>query len=942
MFTPLISRSNSAARILGCVAAATLALPAHAQVLRIGVQGFAQHATLAQALAAAQDGDSLVLSGRSYPGFTIDGRALKILEAPGQTVVVNGTVTIRNLARAQTVVLDGLDIVAPALADPGARALVVTDNAGCVRVQHCTVVGGEGRDGPTDDFACGPVSGGPAAYVRSSARVLFTRCALTGGWGSSPDDSFNCYGGPGGDALDAATSTLAFYDCTLVGGHGGPSNIYGGDHDYNQADYAGPGGVGARLASGRLFASGSSVRGGNGGDGAFERDRGGDGLVLGAPALARLRGTTLAGGLGGMVVPPFGPPGLPSSGTGALVTLPFDARAIDVQALSRDATNLSISVTGKAGDAFFLEAGERAGLIFGSGTQGAWTIAPPYPQLAQPTPFFVCPADGTFTTSVALPDLGATSFASASFLQARVVDGLGNPIEASPFHLLVLDHQALPDCNGNGALDLFDVLEHASPDVDNNLNPDSCDNDCNGNGVPDTTDIVNHTSFDSNSDGLPDECQTSFARYVDPAAPPGGNGSAAQPFQTISEGKQASAAGDTLILKDGLYVGAQNLGLDLGALTLRSENGSANCILDGQGVRRAFRVSTSASAVTILDGLTIQNGYAPAVTLQPGGGALALVSGNLILRNSRVRLCSSNQRGGALDVTATVFLCENCRFEDNTAPGRSGGALYVNHGSARFDGCTFLRNQAAFGGAIWSNQPFVVQRSRLLRNVATNVGGAIGSQLLTPSGDVIVESCLFAGNYAVQLAGALHCDGTSTALHGLRVLNSTLVANLVDPAGYAGGAIYADRVRLTLANTIAWANTAAAGAQIELADADLHADASDVEGGASGVGLLGTGTIVWGPLMLDVDPQFADADGPDDQPLTFNDNDYRLSLASPCVDAGDNALVRADLFDLDGDGNRLEPLPLDLEGLARFRDEPGVPDTGNGSAPIVDMGAFEF
>lgn len=922
------------------------AFPAHAQVLRLGVQGFARHATIAEAIAAAQEGDTLVLSGRAYPGFTIDGRALRILEAPGQTAVVNGTVTIRNLARAQTVVLDGVDIVAPAFADPGAQALVVTDNAGCVRLQHCGVVGGEGRDGPTDEFACGSVSGGPAAYVRNSARVSFTRCTLTGGWGSSPDDSFDCYGGPGGDALDAATSTLVFYDCTLLGGHGGPSNIPGGPHDYNEADYAGPGGAGARVASGRIFASGSSMTGGIGGTGAYENDRGGDGLVLGASALARLRGTTLTGGLGGGAFPPFGLPGLASSGAGTIVVLPFDARSIDVQALSRDATSLSISVTGKAGDAFFLEAGERAGLNFGSGTQGAWLIAPPYPQLAQPTPFFVCPVDGTFTTSVSLPDLAGANFASSSFLQARVVDVLGNPIESSPFHLLVLDHQALPDCNGNGALDLFDVLEGATPDVDNNLNPDSCDNDCNGNGVPDTTDIVNHTSFDSNADGLPDECQTSFARYVDPAAPPGGNGSAAQPFQTIAQGKLASAAGDTLILKDGLYVGAQNLGLDLGALTLRSEHGSTNCILDGEGVRRAFRISTSPTAVTILDGVTIQNGFAPAVTLQPGGGALALVAGNLILRNSRIRLCGAADRGGALDVSGTVFVCENCRFEDDVSPGRSGGAVYLRSvaagGSMRFTACTFLRNTAAFGGAIWSNVPFVVQRSRFVRNVATNVGGAIGSQFFGGASDVVVEDSLFAGNYAAQLAGALHCDGTSTALHGLRVLNSTLVANLVDPAGYAGGGIYADRVRLTMANTIVWANTAATGAQIELADADLHADASDVEGGASAVGILGASSLAWGPLMLDLDPQFADADGPDDQPLTFNDNDYRLSLASPCVDAGDNALVRADLFDLDLDGNRLEPLPFDFDGLVRFRDEPGVPDTGNGVAPIVDMGAFEF
>ena len=33
---------------------------------------------------------------------------------------------------------------------------------------------------------------------------------------------------------------------------------------------------------------------------------------------------------------------------------------------------------------------------------------------------------------------------------------------------------------------------------------------------------------------------------------------------------------------------------------------------------------------------------------------------------------------------------------------------------------------------------------------------------------------------------------------------------------------------------------------------------------------------------------------------------------------------------------------LDIDGLPRFNDEPDVPDSGNGTAPIVDRGAHEF
>jgi len=93
---------------------------------------------------------------------------------------------------------------------------------------------------------------------------------------------------------------------------------------------------------------------------------------------------------------------------------------------------------------------------------------------------------------------------------------------------------------------------------------------------------------------------------------------------------------------------------------------------------------------------------------------------------------------------------------------------------------------------------------------------------------------------------------------------------------------------------------------------------------------------------IDADPLFVDPDGPDDDPNTFEDNDYRLTAGSPCIDAGDNTAVPADVLDLDGDGDTEEPIPFDLDSNPRFVDDPGMPDSGNGAPPIVDMGAYEF
>jgi hypothetical protein len=105
--------------------------------------------------------------------------------------------------------------------------------------------------------------------------------------------------------------------------------------------------------------------------------------------------------------------------------------------------------------------------------------------------------------------------------------------------------------------------------------------------------------------------------------------------------------------------------------------------------------------------------------------------------------------------------------------------------------------------------------------------------------------------------------------------------------------------------------------------------------------LHGTASVVNTGGNVAGDPLFVDADGPDADPTTTADNDYRLGAGSPCVDAGDNGALPADVLDLDGDGNALEPVPLDLGGNPRRVDDPAVADTGAGVAPLVDMGALE-
>ena len=109
-------------------------------------------------------------------------------------------------------------------------------------------------------------------------------------------------------------------------------------------------------------------------------------------------------------------------------------------------------------------------------------------------------------------------------------------------------------------------------------------------------------------------------------------------------------------------------------------------------------------------------------------------------------------------------------------------------------------------------------------------------------------------------------------------------------------------------------------------DASTTLRNSVVEAGVSAGTLDGGGNI-------DSNPLFVDPAGPDGR-LGTVDDDYRLSEESLAIDGGRNDLVIVDRFDLDGDGDLAEWMPVDHSGAARVG--------GMAGAKIVDIGAYEY
>ncbi len=267
-----------------------------------------------------------------------------------------------------------------------------------------------------------------------------------------------------------------------------------------------------------------------------------------------------------------------------------------------------------------------------------------------------------------------------------------------------------------------------------------------------------------------------------------------------------------------------------------------------------------------------------------------------------------------------------------------GGGLLIGDASPRIVNCTFTANEAAWGGGAYiaGGAPtllhcrFVGNRSIACQpsNPLANRGGAVYSTAgVDSAARPAFYGCLFVGNSA-----GVGCGGRGGAIFNegaghVRLSGCTVTGNSADDDG---GGIALISGSVSLSNSVVWGNRDSGGANrsAQIFGA-VAAEYTCVQGGYPGTG------------NITEDPRFTDDKGPDGI-LGTADDDLRLAPGSPCIDAGNNARVPTDETDLDTDGNTGESLPLDLAGAARFVDDPVRADTGTGSPPIVDLGAFEY
>ncbi|UCG49124.1 MAG: right-handed parallel beta-helix repeat-containing protein, partial [Phycisphaerales bacterium] len=353
---------------------------------------------------------------------------------------------------------------------------------------------------------------------------------------------------------------------------------------------------------------------------------------------------------------------------------------------------------------------------------------------------------------------------------------------------------------------------------------------------------------------------------------------------------------------------------DLGADDIQVDS-LRDMLTEPSRAENSYHVVTVAGTA-ILDGFTITGGNA--VDQEGcGGGLLNRYGIPQVINCIITRNAASGNGGGMYNDLANPILV-NCTFTDNYAED-SGGAMGNSRSAPDLANCTFSHNAALYGGGAMHNDVdskpnmlncvFIENTSRyggamfnfgsapVLANCAfyRNRGSDYGAGMYNSFGsDLVLKNCIFVANQAGAYGAGMSSNGCD-----LRLTNCTFASNSAqngNALAFSGG-----QSDVELRSCIIWDGAVPAWIRDH---SEIDMLYSNVSGGWPGEG------------NVDANPQFVDADGPDNIPGT-EDDDLRLTLLSPCVNTGD---------------------PDYTPGMG----ETDIGGNGRIAGGRVDMGAYEF
>ncbi|MBS3999411.1 MAG: hypothetical protein KGZ71_02895 [Desulfobulbaceae bacterium] len=272
------------------------------------------------------------------------------------------------------------------------------------------------------------------------------------------------------------------------------------------------------------------------------------------------------------------------------------------------------------------------------------------------------------------------------------------------------------------------------------------------------------------------------------------------------------------------------------------------------------------TSAAVLDGFTIQHGYADGVAEHQRGGGIHNNTASPNLNNLIIKNNYSPNHGGGLYNYASSPSVINTIIEYNTA--HWGGGVFN-------------------GGASSPNLTNVIIR----HNQATSGGGGIYS--ITNSSPTLINA-LIANNSANGNGGGIENSSSSS----VTLVNVTLANNT---ATNGGGIFCISTATSEIRNSIIWGNYAPSqGHQIYTDGCDIDLYYSAYKNSSDDVEIKVGGSVNPDPNTIFSAPKFVDPDN----------EDYRLVGSSHCVNSGDNS-QNSESFDIRGQA-RIQNTTIDM------------------------------
>ncbi|HIN26933.1 MAG TPA: hypothetical protein EYM74_06425, partial [Candidatus Marinimicrobia bacterium] len=271
--------------------------------------------------------------------------------------------------------------------------------------------------------------------------------------------------------------------------------------------------------------------------------------------------------------------------------------------------------------------------------------------------------------------------------------------------------------------------------------------------------------------------------YVDDGGSSSGEGSSNDPMRDIQDAIYAAAAGDTVLVLPGTYdrSGDQELqfrtssGDDTGKnIVLKSRDGAATTILDGEGSKRLFEINDETDTTLQIIGFTIKD----------GGGNNS---------GSAIRVAGDQQWTGSTYVIAySGATFKNCIISEND--GTNISAIQINQSKVYFIDCIIKdntnintqQNYSVNAGAAYIYDSHVVfDRCQITDNEVEAGCWAKGGAMLIGGNDTkvkFINSVIARNSVTANASGCAAAGGAFAIEEGANVtiINSTVVDNTTE------------------------------------------------------------------------------------------------------------------------------------------------------------------